>query len=447
MHVAALYLFKLPPRVNQRKFMARIGDSYRSTTELRKPFAHRVAHGTLGRFGPLYWEHDPDLDIDYHVRHSALPRPGSYRELFSLVSRLHSTLLDRNRPLWEVHLIEGIKDRQFAVYTKAHHALIDGVAGIRLLEGVCTPDPEAESDISPLSLEALERFREQHGLGRKAQEPPSEFELKAMAEFLKAQFETSAHVLGVIKSYAAAWLGMGHGLAVPWRHVPRTVLNTPVSASRRFIAQSWSMDRVRAVSDAADVTINDVVLAMCSGALRHYLDDQGEHPEHSLRALVPVSVRQGDDVESPLAISYIVADLGTRHEDPADRLEAIVESTRAGKRMLSELTAREASLYAALIQAPLFVANLMGVADWFPPVSTVISNIPGPRKKLYWNGAPLLSSYPASAVFHGFALNITFISYDDKLDFGIMACRQTVPDVQHLVDYLEQSLAELEDIV
>ena len=215
MHVAALYLFKLPPRVNQRKFMARIGDSYRSTTELRKPFAHQVAHGTLGRFGPLYWEHDPDLDIDYHVRHSALPRPGSYRELFSLVSRLHSTLLDRNRPLWEVHLIEGIKDRQFAVYTKAHHALIDGVAGIRLLEGVCTPDPEAESDISPLSLEALERFREQHGLGRKAQDPPSEFELKAMAEFLKAQFETSAHVLGVIKSYAAAWLGMGHGLAVP----------------------------------------------------------------------------------------------------------------------------------------------------------------------------------------------------------------------------------------
>lgn len=447
MHVAGLYLFKLPPRVNQRKFMARIGDSYRSTTELRKPFAHRVAHGTLGRFGPLYWEHDPDLDLDYHVRHSALPQPGSYRELFSLVSRLHSTLLDRNRPLWEVHLIEGIKDRQFAVYTKAHHALIDGVAGVRLLEGVCTPDPQAESDISALSVEALERFREQHGLGRKSQEPPSEFELKAMAEFIKAQFETSAHVLGVIKSYAAAWLGMGHGLAVPWRHVPRTVLNTPVSASRRFIAQSCSMDRVRAVSDAADVTINDVVLAMCSGALRHYLDDQGEHPEHSLRALVPVSVRQGDDVESPLAISYIVADLGTRHEDPADRLQAIAESTRAGKSMLSKLTAREAGLYAALIQAPLFVANLMGVADWFPPVSTVISNIPGPREKLYWNGAPLLSSYPASAVFHGFALNITFISYDDTLDFGIMACRQTVPDVQHLVDYLEQSLAELEEIM
>jgi len=447
MHVAALYLFKLPQRVNQRKFMARIGEAHRTTTELRKPFAHRVAHGMLGRFGPLYWEHDPDLDLDYHVQHSALPRPGSYRELFSLVSRLHSTLLDRNRPLWEVQIIEGIEDRQFAVYTKAHHALIDGVAGVRLLEGVCSPDPAAECDISPLSIAALERFREQRGFDHKQQDAPSEFELKAMAEFFKAQLETSAHFLGVIKSYAATWLGLGDGLAVPWRHVPHTVLNTPVSASRQFIARSWSMDRVRAVSDAAGATINDVVLAMCSGALRHYLDDQGEHPEHSLRALVPVSVRQGDDVESPLAISYIVADLGTRHDDPADRLEAIVESTRAGKSMLSELTAREASLYAALMQMPLFVANLMGVADWFPPVSTVISNIPGPREKLYWNGAPLLASYPASAVFHGFALNITFVSYDDNLDFGIMGCRQTVPHMQRLVDYLEQSLAELEAIV
>ena len=228
MHVGALYLLKLPPRVHQQTFLARIGDSYRSATEFRKPFGHRVAHGMLGRFGPLYWEDDPNLELDYHMRHSALPQPGSYRELFSLVSRLHSTLLDRNRPLWEVHLIEGIKDRQFAVYTKVHHALIDGVAGIRLLEGVCSPDPEAASHISPFSVEALELFREQHGLGRKAEEAPSEFELKAMAEFFKAQLDTSAHFLGVIKNYAAAWLGLGDGLAVPWRHVPRTVLNTPV---------------------------------------------------------------------------------------------------------------------------------------------------------------------------------------------------------------------------
>ena len=447
MHVAGLNLFQFPKGAHQRKFMARLRDSYRSTTELRKPFAQRVAHGMMGRFGPLYWEDDPELDLDYHVRHSALPKPGRYRELFALVSRLHSTLLDRNRPLWEVHLIEGLKDRQFAVYTKLHHATIDGVAGIRLLEGSCSSDPQTESDISPLSLEAADLIRAKHGRPKKEQDAPSEFELKALAEFFKQQFDTSAHFLGVLKHHAATWLGMGDGLAVPWRHVPHTVLNTRVSAARRFVAQSWSLDRVRAVSKAAGVTINDVILAMCSGALRRYLDEQDELPEHSLRSLVPVSVRQKDDFESPVAISYIVADLGTRHEDPADRLEAIVESTRAGKQMLGELTAREASLYAMLIQTPLFVANMMGIADWFPPVSTVISNVPGPRKQLYWNGAPLLGSYPASAVFHGFALNITFVGYHGNLDFGIIACRQTVPRVQRLIDHLEESLTELEAMV
>lgn len=447
MHVAGLGLFELPKGVNQRKFMARLSESYHSTTELRKPFAHRVAHGMLGRFGPLYWEHDPDIDLEYHVRHSALPKPGRYRELFALVSQLHSTLLDRSRPLWEAHLIEGLRDRQFAVYTKLHHATVDGVGGIRITEGSCSPDPDAITELSPLSIEAHERFKAEHGHAGVADLDPSESELQAIAAFFNAQFETSAHFLGLIKNYAATWVGLGDGLAVPWRHVPHTMINTKVSSARRFVAQSWSIDRVQAVSKAADVTINDVVLAMCSGALRRYLEEQDELPEHSLRALVPVSVREENDFDSPLAISYIVADLGTRHEDPADRLETIVESTRAGKQMLGELTSREAGLYATLIQTPLFVASMMGVADWFPPVSTVISNIPGPREQLYLNGASMLGAYPLSAVFHGFALNITFVSYHDSLDFGIVACRRTVPRVQRLIDYLEQSLAELEEAV
>ena len=447
MHVAGLNLLKYPKGVHQTRFMARAGEIYRSTTELRKPFAHRVAHGMLGRFGPLYWEHDPDLDLEYHVQHAALPKPGRYRELFALVSRLHSTLLDRSRPLWEVHLIEGLQDREFAVYSKLHHATIDGVGGARIMEGGCSTDPKAITDTSPLSIEAHERFKALHAHARKAELEPSEFELKAIAEFFKTQLDTSAHFLGVVKSYAATWLGLGDGLAVPWRHVPHTIINSQVSSSRRFVAQSWSIDRVRAVGDAAGVTINDVVLAMCSGALRRYLEEQGELPEHSLRALVPVSVREKDDFDSALAISYIIADLGTRHEDPADRLDAIVESTRAGKDMLGELTSREASLYATLMQTPLFIASMMGVADWFPPVSTVISNVPGPKEQLYWNGASLLGSYPVSAVFHGFALNITFVSYNGSLDFGIIACRRTVPRVQRLIDYLEQSLTELEEIV
>jgi diacylglycerol O-acyltransferase len=356
-------------------------------------------------------------------------------------------LLDRSRPLWEAHLIEGLRDRQFAVYTKMHHATVDGVAGVRLTEGSCSTDPDAVMSLSPLSIEAHQRMKANHGGAPKPHLEPSELELKAIAEFFKAQFDTSAHFLGVLRNYAATWLGLGGGLAVPWRHVPHTMMNTQVSGARRFVAQSWPIERVRAVSKAAGVTLNDVVLAMCSGALRRYLEDQDEHPEHSLRALVPVSVREKDDFDSPIAISYIVADLGTRHDEPAERLDAIVESTRAGKAMLSELTSREASLYATLIQTPLFVSSMMGVADWFPPVSTVISNVPGPKEQLYWNGAPLLGTYPVSAVFHGFALNITFVSYNGNLDFGIIACRKTVPRVQRLIDHLEASLAELEEMV
>jgi diacylglycerol O-acyltransferase len=447
MHVAGVNLFKYPARMHERKFMARFGDVYRSTTELRKPFAHRVSHGALGRFGPLYWEEDPDIDLDHHVRRSALPKPGGYRELYSLVSRLHSTLLDRSRPLWEVHVIEGMRNREFAVYTKLHHATVDGVSGVRLTEASCSPDPDEVTNLSPLSIEAHERFKASRRRTRHAGIEPSEFELKAIAELFKEQFDTSAHFLRVIRRYAATWLGFGGGLAVPWRHVPHTMINTQVSSARQFVARSWSIDRVRAVSKALDVTINDVVLAMCSGALRRYLDDQGEQPEHSLRALVPVSVRDEDDFDSPVAVSYIVADLGTRHDDPAERLEAIVDSTRAGKAMLGELTSSEASLYASLIQTPLFVSSMMGIAEWFPPVSTVISNIPGPQKQLYWNGAPLLANYPVSAVFHGFALNITFVSYHGNLDFGVIACRQTVPQIERLMDHLEKSLVELEKLV
>ena len=447
MHVAGLSLFKFPDRVNRRTFMARLADGYRSSTDLRKPFSHRVGHSMLGRFGPLCWEEDPDIDLDYHVRQAALPSPGSYRELFALVSQLHSTVMDRSRPLWEVHLIEGLKNREFAIYTKLHHATVDGVGGIRLTEGGCSPDPEEIIDFSPFSVEAHERYKASHKRRRASVAEPSESELNAVAEFFKAQFETSTHVLGLIKSYATTWLGFGGGLAVPWRHVPHTMINTKVTSARRFVAQSWSIDRIRAVSKAAGVTINDIVLAMCSGALRRYLEEQEELPQHSLRALVPVSIRKEDDFDSPVAISYIIADLGTRFEDPEERLDTIVASTQSGKQMLSQLSPREAGLYATLVQTPLFISSLMGVADWFPPVSTVISNVPGPREKLYLNGATLLGAYPVSAVFHGFALNITLVSYYDSLDFGIVACRQTVPRVQRVIDYLEDSLVELEEAV
>lgn len=445
MHVGGINLFEFPQGADEQKFIRRLADAYMSTTELREPFGDYVATGTLGRLGPLYWKKDEDLDLDYHVRHSALPQPGRYRELFALTSRLHSTLLDRNRPLWEVHLIEGLQNRQFAVYSKLHHAIIDGMAGLRLTEGMCATNKRARNDYSPFSQEAFENM-----LARRRKRPklamPKERDLRNVAAMLKEQLGTSAHLLSMIKNYAQTWLGAGGGLTVPFRHVPRTSINTRVSGSRRFVAQSWGIDRVKAVGKAVNGTINDVVLAMCSGALRRYLLVHDELPKHSLRAMVPVSVRAADDFQSANAVSFITANLGTKYADPEDRLRTVMESTRAGKAVLDGLTATEATLFAGLSQMPLFVSNLFGVAEMFPAFSTTISNVPGPRKQLYWNGAPLVGMYPASAIFHGFALNITLVGYRGNLDFGIMACRRSMPQVQRLIDYLDEALVELEEM-
>lgn len=444
MHVGGINLFEFPEGADEQKFMQRLADAYSSTTELRSPFGEYVTTGTLGRFGPLYWENDDDLDFDYHVRHSALPKPGRYRELFALTSRLHSTLLDRNRPLWEVHLIEGLQNRQFAVYSKLHHATIDGVAGLRLTEGMCATNKRKRTDYSPFSQEAYEQIVNAKRRKRNAPAMPRDAELRGLAEIFREQLGTTSNLLSMIKNYAQAWLGIGGGLTVPFRHVPRTTINSQVSGSRRFVAQSWSLERVKSVAKAVDATINDVVLTMCSGALRSFLLANDDLPEHSLRAMVPVSIRAVDDFETSNAVSFITANLGTKYADPADRLRTVMESTRAGKEVLSGLSANEARLYAGLSQMPLFVSNLFGVAELFPAFSTTISNVPGPRKQLYWNGAPLLGSYPASAIFHGFALNITLVSYHGNLDFGIMACRRSVPSVQRLIVHLEEALAELE---
>jgi diacylglycerol O-acyltransferase len=212
------------------------------------------------------------------------------------------------------------------------------------------------------------------------------------------------------------------------------------------VAQSWEIDRVKAVGKALGLTVNDTVLAMCSGALRRYLLAHNDLPKHSLRAMVPVSVRTEDDFESANSVSFITANLGTRHADPAERVREIVESTRAGKQLLTGLSSREATLYAGLSQLPLLLTSLIGIAERFPAFSTTISNVPGPRKQLYWNGAPLDGIYPASAVFHGFALNITLVGYNRNLDFGIMACRRSVPQVQRMIDYIEEALVELEGL-
>ena len=249
-----------------------------------------------------------------------------------------------------------------------------------------------------------------------------------------------------MRRFGLAFVGRSGNLAVPWHNVPRTSINTRVSGARRFVAQTFAFDRVKAVGRELDATINDVVLAMCAGALRRYLLSRDELPLHSLKAMAPVSLREEDDIESSNAIGFITADMATNVYNPEKRLRKIQESMRAGKDLLKELSPTEAALFMQLTQLPALLTSVLGLGSKFPAFSTVVSNVPGPRKPLYWNGARLDGMYPASIVFDGFAMNITLVSYHNQLDFGIVACRRSLPQIQRIIDHLEESLTELEQI-
>jgi diacylglycerol O-acyltransferase len=441
MHVGGVNLFTLPEGADEQAFLAELRAMLRSTREFRRPFAEFPVTGKTG----LFWQEDEQMDMDYHVRHSALPAPGRYRELFALASRLHSTLLDRTRPLWELHLIEGLQDRQFAVYNKIHHAAIDGVGAMHVTRSMCCTDPTEKLGYAPYSLEAYQRYkRERTSRPRPQAGPPRQRELRNVLEALKQQYDSGVNLVTAMRRFGGAFFGRSGNLAVPWHNVPRTSINTRVSGARRFVAQSFAFERVRAVGRVMDATVNDVVLAMCAGALRRYLLSRDELPRHSLKAMAPVSLREENDLESSNAIGFITADMATNIHDPEKRLRRIQDSMQAGKDLLRELTPAEANLFMQLTQLPALVTVLLGLSARLPAFSTVVSNVPGPREKLYWNGASLDGIYPASIVFDGFAMNITLVSYDDHLDFGVVACRRSLPQIQRIIDHLEDALQELE---
>jgi WS/DGAT/MGAT family acyltransferase len=446
MHVGGLHLFTLPEGVDEQEFLYGLADNLKSTTRLQQPFGDRLKMGRAGVLGPLYWEEDPSLDLDYHIRHSALPKPGRFRELFALVSRLHGTLLDRNRPLWEMHLIEGLPERKFAVYSKFHHAAIDGARSIHLVQSMYSTDPKARTHDSPLSIEAGERYRaelEQH----RADNASASDTRRSILARLRGDLTSRLHLLGALGEYGNALIGRKpDALTLPWLDVPKSFINTPVDGARRFVAQTWPFARIRAVGKALDGSFNDAVLAMCAGALRMQMLSQDDLPEDSLTAMVPVSLRRAGDLDSANAVTAICADLATSIADPLERFRAIKASTQAGKELMATMAPNDAALFAQITQVPSAILLPLGLSAKFPPYSTTISNVPGPRQQLYWNGARLEGMYPASIVIDGMALNITLVTYRDQVDFGITACRRTVPQVQRFIDYLEEALVELETV-
>lgn len=433
MHVGGLLLFK-PPDEMHPEYMRELYQRCVSVEAFRPPFDQKL-HYPPGRLGMPYWDADPELDIEYHVRHSALPRPGRYRELFALISRLHGTLLDRTRPLWEYSLIEGLETGEFAVYAKMHHALIDGVAAMKLLQSSLTKDPDARNIPVPWSAAVDPGGRRARGVR------------PGFLDIAKAQLESFPAVARALgRTAALRQLPADDRMAIPFE-APRSPLNTRITGARRFVAQSYGLDRVHRVRKALGATVNDVVLAMCASSLRRYLlDIAGGLPERPLIAMTPVSVRPEDSDDFGNAMSALLVNLGTHLADPAKRLETIRASMSQGKELLGGLSHDEVTLFTMLMLAPAIAPSFAGLGHRIPSFNLVISNVPGPTEPIYWDGARMVGMYPASIVIHGMAVNITVTSNVGSLDFGITACRRSAPRVQRLIDFLEDGLAELEDV-
>lgn len=443
MHVAGVSLYTLPDGADEQEFLHDMALNLRTADALLPPFGDKLKTGRLGLAGDTYWQPDTTLDMDYHVRHSALPKPGRYRELFNLVSRLHGTLMDRNRPLWEIHLIEGLQNRQFAVYNKTHHAAVDGARSIHISRSMLSADPDHVLYESPLSLQSWERYKDALRMGKSAEH--SDEELRNVADMLKSSFDSSANLYRAVKGFSQAWSGRGGKLSLPHLKVPTSSLNGSIDGARRFVAQSWPFARIYKLGKAFGGTFNDAVLAMCAGSLRKYMQNHAELPEQSLKSMVPVSLRQAGDVDSGNAVATISADLATNIADPAKRIQAIIDSVQAGKAFYEGMSPKEVELVSMIMQAPSILLMPLGLISHLPPYNVAISNVPGIRETMYWNGARMDGSYPLSIITDGMAVNITLVTYDQNVDFGIIACRRSVPQVQRIIDYMEDALIELEE--
>jgi diacylglycerol O-acyltransferase / wax synthase len=441
-HVGGLLQFKLPPDA-PKDFMRQLMLDFRGhrnfmspwNRKLKTPFNKHPAHA---------WIEADDIDMEYHVRHAALPWPGGERELGELVGRLHSAPIDLARPPWECTIIEGLEHDRFALFIKMHHSLIDGVSGVKLLHKAMATDRETSLKQPPFWATGHAAPNKEK---RRSQTPTVASATAAALEELSLQAKSLPQLALAFGKIIKRIGDPSDGLVVPFNS-PHSVLNGRVREKRRFATQQFSMERLRNVATEAGCTLNDVVLTLCGGALRRFLSERGSLPDKSLTAGIPVSVRPKDDEGTGNAISFIVATLGTEIADPLERLQAIKRSVQHAKAHVQSLPRQVMTQYTMLLMAPTLLTLLSGIGGRLPPMFNItISNVPGPEKPMYFRGAELVAVYPASIVTHGQALNITCESYAGYMNFGFTACHTSLPSTQKLAVYTGEALAELESLL
>ncbi|MGZ6962227.1 MAG: WS/DGAT/MGAT family O-acyltransferase, partial [Ilumatobacteraceae bacterium] len=418
--------------------------------DLLAPFRRRLVEVPLGLDLP-YWIEDANFDIDFHVRHHAVAPPGTPQQLAEAISRIVARPLDRARPLWELYVIEGVDEgRLIAQLTKVHHAAIDGASGALMLAAILDLDPEhrpvsgpapwepevAPSDEQLLRMTSAEFLRRPEKMVRLGVRATRELAAATRSGGLRAIADMVAQPMpGPLGSLMRRRLRSQYGEdsdrppALPPTHAPRTPWNQAITPHRRFAYTTVPLEDAKTVRRAFGCTFNDVVMALCSGALRGYLLHHDCLPEESLIAMVPVSVRSGaEDDAYQNRVSALLADLATNESDPAKRLRRVQSSMTAAKQNHAAIPAETLMDFTqfappAIAARAMRMASRLRIADRMnPPFNLVISNVPGPNVPLFMAGAELKHFYPVSALADGQGLNMTVQSYNGNLDFGFIAC-------------------------
>ena len=437
-HVGAVQIFQKPRNAPAHYMRDLVRDI--KAVPVEPPFNYRPH---FPRFGLPEWQVDDDLDIDYHIRHSSLPQPGTDQQLLDVLQRLHCGVLGRDRPGWIFQVIEGLEGDRFALYSKIHHAYIDGMSGVKRMYGSLSASA-TETRIQPAwSFSASPR-------AKPPARPADGDTLAKIAKTLLNQGRATTEIVSSLRRMGREFVKASPGGIQPFFHAPRTRMNSPVARDTRAIALcTLPLDRARAIGESTGGKVNDVVLSVVDAALHDYLEAKHENTTSPLVALCPMSIREEGDDSASTQASALHVRLGDPGAGPVERLQQVVASSRASKEEARAMS-REALLdFALLMAGALELADRTPLGRLLSPsYNVLVSNVPGPAEDvLYLRGARQLASYPISTFLPGGNLNITVLSHGNKLDFGLVADKQALPDVGLVARGMERRFAELEAAV
>ncbi|HRH89303.1 MAG TPA: wax ester/triacylglycerol synthase family O-acyltransferase [Rubrivivax sp.] len=438
MHVGSLHRYQLPAGY-QGNWYEDVKAHLSKRLHLAPVFTRKLALMPFDLANPV-WIEDDDIDLDYHIRHTVLPKPGTQEQLEALAARLHSSLLDRSRPLWEFYVIEGLADGTMGFYCKVHHAAIDGQAGVALGNAMLDVTPVPRSVKPP---RARRTHRYQLGVAELLGAALSNTLLQVRT-LGKLALPLGRTLLGSVRQSLGERRFSLSSLRSLLTMPPATPFNVSITNQRVFAALSLPLDEAKRMGKAHGASINDMVLWLCSTALRAYLKESRELPDRSLVAGVPVSLRAEGDTRMNNQVTMSMIELATHEKDPLERLRRIREATASMKNTMGDFGALIPTDVPSL-GAPWLLSGLVslygrsGLADRVRVANVAISNVPGSAQPLYLAGARMLDYYPVSIAVHGVGLNITVQSYMGQLCFGLIACRRAVPDVRDIAQQMKRA--------